>query len=72
MLGLQNYFNISNIKSFVRFAITLSVISIFKLFDAVTDGKESMPTFRAGVHLGWRGGFSTCRKGGEGVGLPRL
>lgn len=66
--ALKNYFNTSNIKSFVCSAITLSVISTLKLFEAVTDGKESMPIFPAGVHLGRRGGFCTCRKGGAGEG----
>lgn len=50
-LALKNYFNTSNIKSFVCSAITLSVISTLKLFEVVTDGKESMPSLPAGVHL---------------------
>jgi hypothetical protein len=66
--ALKNYFNTSNIKSFIRSAITLSVISTLELFEAVTDGKKSMPIFPAGVHLGYRGGFGTCSKGGEGKG----
>lgn len=67
-IALKNYFNTSNIKSFVCSAITLSVISTLKLFDVMTDGKESVPIFPAGVHLGWRGGVSTCSKGGKGKG----
>ena len=50
--ALKNYFNTSNIKSFVCSAITLSVISTLRLCEAVTDGKESRPSFPAGVHLG--------------------
>lgn len=67
-MALKNYFSTSNIKSFVRSAITLSVISTLELFEAVTDGRKTMPSSPAGVHLGYRGGFRTCSKGGEGKG----
>lgn len=67
-MALKNYFSTSNIKSFVRSAITLSVISTLELFEAVTDGRKTMPSFPAGVHLGYRGGLRTCSKGGNGKG----
>lgn len=66
-LALKRYLNTSHIKSFVRSAITLSVISIFKPFEVVTDGKEPMPIFPAGVHLGSREDLYVQEgRGGEG------
>lgn len=65
-MALKYYFSTSNIKSFVRSAITLSVISTLELFEAVTDGKMAVPVSPAGVHLGYRGG--SVRAAREGMG----
>ena len=71
-LALKNYFNTSNIKSFICSAITLSIIRALKLFEAVTDGKESVPISPAGVHLGVRVGAVRAGWVGRGAGWPRL
>lgn len=71
-LALKNYFNTSNIKSFVCSAITLSVIRALKLFEAVTDEKESVPISPAGVHLGEREGAIRAGREGTGAGWLRL
>lgn len=68
MLGIKKIILTHQILSFICSAITLPVISTLKLSEAVTDRKESLPVFPAGVHLGERGGLCTCRKGGDGAG----
>lgn len=55
-----------NIKSFVCSAITLSVINTLELFEAVTDGRESMPVFPQ-VCI-WAGGEGSVRAAKEGEG----
>lgn len=65
-VALKNYFNTSNIKSFICSAITLSVISTLMLFEVVTDGKEPMPISPAGVHLGEGAGSVRAAREGKG------
>lgn len=62
----KNYFSTSNIKSFVRSAITLSVISTLELFEAVTDGGRPCQVFLQ-VRI-WATGEGSVRAAREGKG----
>lgn len=65
-MALKNYFSTSNIKSFVRSAITLSVISTLELLEAVTDGRRPCQFFLQ-VCI-WATGKGSGRAAREGKG----